>query len=89
MNVLQKLNSSGSDKPYHGFTVLSRGFHEILAFRESHGKYGKGVICELNSEIIYLPQYLVEKLDGNDIEELNKCTEKLYLFFGGLHKKKK
>lgn len=86
MNVLNKLNQV-SDKPYHGLPKLERGYHEIVGFRQSKGKYGDSVIAELKFEIIYLPQYIVEQLDRKDIEQLNKCEERLYLFFGGRHKK--
>lgn len=89
MNVLKKLNQRDSDKPYHGLPKLSLGYHEIVNFRQSYGKYGKSVIAELKREIIFLPQYIVEKLDGKDIDELNESDETLYLFFGGRHKKNK
>lgn len=89
MNVLKKLNQVESDKPYQGLPNLKLGYHEIFLFRESHGKYGRSVIAELQYEIIFLPQYLAVKLDQKDIEELNECDEKIFLFFGGLDKKKK
>lgn len=86
MDVLKKLNNLEADKPYHGLPKLSRGYHEIILFRTSHGKYGRSVIAELQREIIFLPQYLAGKLDEDDIEELNTCVEPLYLFFGGKNK---
>lgn len=89
MNVLKKLNQSISDKPYHGFPKLELGYHKIVCFRKSKGKYGESVIAELQHEVIYLPQYIVEQLDSDDIEQLNKFQETLYLFFGGRHKIKK
>lgn len=89
MNVLKKLNNAVDEKPYNGLPKLSRGYHEIILFRTSNGKYGRSVIAELQREIIFLPQYLAGKLYDNDIEELNTCEEKLYLFFGGKHKKNK
>lgn len=89
MNALKKLSENISDKPYHGFTKLQHGYHKIIKFRESHGKYGRSVIVELKKEIIFLPQYLVEQLNEEDIAELNACDENLYLFFGGCKKKKK
>lgn len=35
------------------------------------------------------PQYMVEKLDEEDVRELNDTEEKLYLYFGGKHAAKK
>lgn len=89
MNVLKKLNQSVSEKPYHGLPKLSLGYHEITSFRQSYGKFGKSIIAELKREIIFLPQYLVEKLNERDIDELNASDETLYLFFDGRHKKNK
>lgn len=89
MNALKKLSEEHIEKPYHGFTKLRRGYHKIVTFRLSHGKYGRGIIAELKKEILFLPQYLVEKLDDEDIVELNSSEENLYLFFGGSKKKGK
>lgn len=89
MNALEKLNEDPFEKPYYGFTKLRHGYHKIIKFRQSHGKYGRSVIAELKKEIIFLPQYLVEKLDVEDIDELNSNEETLYLFFGGSKQKKK
>lgn len=94
MEVLKKLNQShsqleSSNKPYYGLSKLSHGYHEIDCFRITNGKYGRSIIVELKGEIIFLPQYIVEKLNENDIEELNKFKEPLYLYFGGKHKKNK
>lgn len=89
MNVLKKLNSVETSKPYNGLTKLSLGYHEIVSFKTSNGKYGKSVIAELNDEIIYLPQYLAEKLNEKDIDELNACEKTLFLYFGGRHDKNK
>lgn len=85
MNVLKKLNRVESDKPYNGLPKLSLGYHEIIRFRESNGKYGRSVIAELKSEIIFLPQYLTGKLNEKDISDLNSAEEQLFLFFGGRH----
>lgn len=89
MNVLKKLNAVVEEKPYHGLTRLKHGYHEVHSFRETHGRYGRGVIAELKNEVIFLPQYMVEKIDQEDIRELNDSTEKLFLFFGGKHETKK
>lgn len=75
MNVLKRLSQKVSDKPYHGFTKLPLRYHEIVCFRESEEKYGQNLIAELKHELIYLPQYIVEKLDNNDIDQLNQCEE--------------
>lgn len=89
MNVLKKLNQSTEDKPYHGFSKLDIGNHEIVSFRATNNKFGKSVICELVDQIIFLPQYLGQQLGEQDIQELNKCEKKLFLHFGGRHDKKK
>lgn len=89
MEVLKKLNSTSSDKPYHGFPKLKHGYHHVQSFRESTGRYGRGIIAELKKEIIFLPQYMVEKVDAEDIRQLNDSEEKIYLYFGGKCKSKK
>lgn len=89
MNVLKKLNTIDTEKPYNGLPKLKLGYHEIFAFRESTNRYGRGVIVELKDEIIFLPQFMVEKLDHQDIKELNDSPQKLYLYFGGKHPTKK
>lgn len=90
MEVLKKLNQAADgSKPYHGLPKLALGYHEIERFRETHGKFGRSVITELKNEIIFLPNYLGEKLEERDIEKLNLCEESIYLFFGGKHKKNK
>lgn len=89
MNALKKLNTPVGEKPYHGLPKLEMGYHEIVAFRESNGRYGRGIIAELQEEIIFLPQYMVERLDVEDIRELNDSAEKLFLYFGGRHAVKK
>lgn len=89
MNVLKKLNTVSAEKPYHGLPKLEHGYHEIVVFRESNGRYGRGIIAELKEEIIFLPQHIVERLDSEDIRELNDSVEKLYLYFGGRHPTKK
>lgn len=92
MNVLKKLEDLNPNKPYHGFTKLSIGYHQISSFRSVKNKFGKkgvsgkSILVELNDQIIFLPQYFWQKLNENDLQELNSCIEKgenLYLFFGG------
>lgn len=87
--MLKKLNSDTAEKPYHGLPKLERGYHEVVVFRESNGRYGRGIIAELKEEIIFLPQYMVEKLDAEDLRELNDSEEKMYLYFGGRHPTKR
>lgn len=89
MDVLKKLNQPVLDKPYHGFPKLSIGYHRILGFRESIGKYGKSVIAELKDEIIFLPTYLSNRIVGSDVDKLNSCEEPVYLYFGGRNKEKR
>lgn len=89
MNALKKLKSINIEKPYHGLPNLTPGYHEVYAFRESTGRYGRGIIVELKNEIIFLPQFMVEKLDQEDVRELNDSNERLFLFFGGRHAAKK
>lgn len=89
MNVLKKLNQSEWAKPYNGLSTLTVGYHKVVGFRESIGKaYGKSIIAELKDEIIFLPQYIAEKLDAEDISDLNNCEESIYLYFGGKNKNK-
>lgn len=87
MNVLKKLNQAESGKPYHGLVKLSHGYHEIDCFRVSVGKFGRSVIVELINEIIFQPQFIAEKLNDKDIDDLNSFNESIYLFFGRRHKK--
>lgn len=85
MNVLKKLSEAASGKPYHGFAKLKTGYHEVLFFRISVGKYGRSVVAELENEVIFLPQFISEKITESDIDDLNTSKEKLFLFFGGKH----
>lgn len=92
MSVFKKLQEVGQGKPYHGFTKLILGYHEILCLRAIKTKINKSapekwtILVELKNEILYLPQYFTENLTESDIKELNSTTptdEKLFLFFGG------
>lgn len=89
MDVLKKLNSTENEKPYYGLPKLQPGYHEVFSFRESHGQYGRGVIAELKNQIIFLPQYMVEKINQEDIRQLNDAIDRLFIFFGGRHPTKK
>lgn len=93
MNVLKKLESVQANKPYHGFTQLKKGSHEILNFRYVKNKFGKksdgsnkNILVELNDEVLFLPQYFQQKLNSEDICEMNESISsnvKIYLHFGG------
>lgn len=85
MHVLKKIANPESTKPYHGLTKLPKGYHLVLVFRESIGQFGRSIIAELEDEIIFLPKYLIGRLTEQDVNDLNACNEKMYLFFGGMH----
>lgn len=47
-------------------------------------KNTKSLLVELRDEVVFLPQYFLNKLDEEDIAELNSTGgETLYLYFGG------
>lgn len=93
MNVLRKLEDLQPDKPYNGFAQLSVGFHNVECFRVVKNKFGKksegthkSILVELNSEVVFLPQYFWKKIKENDIPVMNEDIEKgerVYLYFGG------
>lgn len=90
MNVLKKLETVAQNKPYYGFAKLTLGYHEVFNFRIVKNKFGKkndkSILVELSDEIIFLPQHFSEKLNDQDLRELNTCIEngtKVYLNFGG------
>lgn len=98
MSVLKKLQEVGESKPYYGFSSLNIGYHKILCFRvvknkfakKKNGESGKSILVELANEVIFLPQYFMEKLNEEDIAELNSTkTETMYLYFGGRRGKNK
>lgn len=89
MNALKKLKANNREKPYFGWPKLSHGYHEIFAFSEENGRYGRGISVELKNEKLFRPQYMVEKLDEEDIRELKDTENRLYLYFGGKHAAKK
>lgn len=95
MNALQKIQQLKPNKPYCGFAKLAIGFYEILNFRYVKNKYGKkgegsgkSILIELDDQVLFLPQYFNQKLDEEDLRELNSTIddgEKMYLSFGGKH----
>lgn len=89
MSVLKKLEEN---KPYHGFSKLSIGFHQIVLFRAVKNKYdkknedAKTILVELDDQVVFLPQYFREKISDSDIIELNagiNMNEQVFLYFGG------
>lgn len=86
MNALKKLQQVEASKPYNGLPKLAPGYYAIDCFRVSTGKFGRSVIAELKTEIIFLPKFLSEKLNDEDVDELNSSKEQMYLYFGGRNK---
>lgn len=99
MNALKKLEDLNPNKHYLGFTKLLIGFHNVLCFRVVKNKFGKktdgsnkSILVELKNEVLFLPQYFWNKLNEDDIRELNSGIEvnnKVYLYFGGKHEESK
>lgn len=93
MDTLKKIQNIKTGKPYNGFSVLSKGYHEIIFFRLVKNKYGdeggKTILVELKNEVLFLPQYFTSLLNEEDIDNLNKCNETMYLYFGGKKEKSK
>lgn len=93
MNALKKLESLKPNKPYYGFTKLAVGFHEVIVFRVVKNKFGKKgegsnktILVELADQVLFLPQYFWQRLNEDDIRELNTEIEKnkkIYVYFGG------
>lgn len=85
MNVFKKLEgvTPSSSKMYRSFTELDVGYHRIFCVRETKTKYGRGIIIELKDGMLFLPRYLAQRLDENDVVELNSYDENIYLYFGG------
>lgn len=89
MDIIKKIQEA-KPKPYNGFSKLSLGFHEIFSFRTVKNKFAKRgekgsktIVAELEKEILFLPQYFSETISEEDIERLNTCNEKLFLYFKG------
>lgn len=95
MDILKKLKHINSNKPYNGLTLLTEGYHQIICFRFVKSKFtkkdgeedGKSILVELEREVIFLPQYFNASLNEDDIDALNKSSEKIYLYFGGRKEK--
>lgn len=97
MNALKKLEELKPNKPYHGFAKLSVGFHQIERFRIVKNKFfkkgddsNKSILVELKDEVLFLPQYFWQKLNDEDICELNSSiniNDNVYLYFGGKDEK--
>lgn len=99
MNALKKLDEIVPSKVYLGFAKLSLGYHQILAFRTVKNKFGKksdgsakSILIELEDQVLFLPQHFSQKLNDNDLSELNSSIEKnecVYVYFGGTDEKTK
>lgn len=94
MEVLKKIANVKPNKPYQGFTKLSKGFHQVENFRMVKNKFckkdgsKKSILTELEGEILFLPQCFSQILDEDDLNELNECISNqqcIYLYFGGKH----
>lgn len=95
MNALKKLEEVNPSKLYNGFAKLTIGFHKIECFRVVKNKFGKksdgtgkSIMIELKDQILFLPQYFWQKIDEEDINELNSCinsNKNVYLHFNGKH----
>lgn len=95
MNALKKLREVQPNKPYHGFAKLDNGFFRIHSFKIVNNKFGKkkdgsgrSILVELKEEVLFLPQYFLQKLTPDDITELNTSIddgEEIWLYFGGRH----
>lgn len=90
MNALAKLRKVGESKPYQGFAKLNIGYHKIVCFRFVQNKFSnknnsdeKSILVELEEEVLFLPQYFMNSLNKDDINDLNSDDEIHYLYFGG------
>lgn len=80
-------------KPYHGFSKLQVGNHEIFSFRfvknKLYNKYPenpgleRSLLIELKDQVLFLPEYIGSQFDDAQIEELNNDGITKYMFFGG------
>lgn len=92
MNVFEKLQQIGAEKPYNGFKKMSIGYHKILRFRTVSSKFAdSSVLVELKNEVLYLPNYFTENLTEDELKELTKpiVGDGYYLYFGGERKRTK
>lgn len=93
MDVLQKLEKIQPNKPYKGFKQLNIGYHLVESFRIVKNKFfkkgegsKKSILVELKEEVLFLPQYFLQRLSEDDIRNLNEHIdegENIYLYFGG------
>lgn len=81
-------------KPYRGFSSLSLGKHRIIRFSLVPNRFAASTLTtaqktnvrvELEDQVVYLPNYIGEKLKGdqNKIDELNNSNIVFYLDFKG------
>lgn len=93
MNALKKLEDLKPNKPYHGFAKLKKGYHRIECIRTAKNKFGKksdgtnmSLLVELKNEVLFFPQYFYQKLNDEDIREINTnigAKKDVFLYFGG------
>lgn len=79
-------------KPYHGFAKLEIGYHQIVCFRIVKNKFGKkgdgsnkNILVELNDEVLFLPQYFLQKINEEEVISLSstiESNENVHLYFG-------
>lgn len=68
---------------------------KILCFQFVKNKFArdgdnqKTILVELEDEVIFLPQYFMDALDNDDIDNLNSFDEIHYLYFGGQREENK
>lgn len=99
MNALKKLENVKPHKPYHGFGKLQNGVHKIECFRVVKNKFSKkgegsskSILIELEEQVLFLPQYFWDKINENDIRDLNSgidSNQYVYLFFEGKNEETK
>lgn len=92
MDAFKKLNFLSERKPCSGFTKLNIGFHAIEYFKIVNSKFGikknedeppKSLLVELTDRTVFLPNHFLERLTQQDLDEMNKSSSTIYLFFGG------
>lgn len=94
MSAFKKLQEANETKPYYGFSKLALGHHKIICFRLVKNKFAKkdeckkSVLIELKDQIIFLPKHFSEKINEDDIIDLNSDGEIKYLYFGGKQENK-
>lgn len=95
---MNKLKKNCATKDYKGFSLLTKGYHEIETFRLVDDKYSKEspdgekkkvLLVELKNEVLFLSKHFANNLTESDISSINSFTERMYLYFGGRAKNNK